>query len=256
MTSTRGGAPAPTGAGRAPGEWVHLLRAVFDESPVAILRATRTDDLVGAIVDANPAAGRLLGRTPSDLFVSDLHSALLDCCPLFFYYAETRTEIRIRRGDNSTRWVAAVVRPLTQAAGPDMVVVALHDHTEQRSVRDHLDRAARHDPLTGLINRGEILRRLAAIDPVHDGPQVAVVFLDLDGFKLVNDTRGHQAGDELLVAVAGRIAHAVRPEDSVARMGGDEFVILCPRLAEAAEARAIAEDFKSAPPRVTRPPPV
>ena len=72
-----------------------------------------------------------------------------------------------------------------------------------------------------------------------------MVFLDLDGFKLVNDTRGHQAGDELLVAVAGRIGHAVRPEDSVARLGGDEFVILCSRLAEAADARAIAERVRA-----------
>ena len=224
---------------------LHLLRAVFDESPVAILRAARTDDLVGAIVDANPAAGRLLGRTPAELIGSDLHAALEEGGPLRVEDTETRTEIRIRRGDDSTRWVAAVVRPLTQAAG--------RGHGRGRPARshraairpDHLDRAARHDPLTGLINRGEILRRLAAIDPVRDGPQVAVVFLDLDGFKLVNDTRGHQAGDELLVAVAGRIAHAVRPEDSVARLGGDEFVILCPRLAEAADARAIAERVRA-----------
>ncbi len=245
MTSTQGGAPAPTGTGPAPGGSLHLLRAVFDESPVAILRAARTDDLVGAIVDANPAAGRLLGRTPAELIGSDLHAALEEGGPLHVEDTETRTEIRIRRGDDSTRWVAAVVRPLTHAAGVDMVVVALHDHTEQRSIQDHLDQAARHDPLTGLINRGEILRRLAAIDPVRDGPQVAVVFLDLDGFKLVNDTRGHQAGDELLVAVAGRIAHVVRPEDTVARLGGDEFVILCPRLAEAADARAIAERVRA-----------
>jgi len=71
-----------------------------------------------------------------------------------------------------------------------MVVVALHDHTEQRAVHEHLDQTARHDPLTGLINRGEILRRLAAIDPFRGGPKVAAVFLDLDGFKLVNDARG------------------------------------------------------------------
>lgn len=245
MTSTGVGAPAPLGADGGPGERHHLLQAVFDESPVAILRARRTNNLVGAVVDANPAAGRLLGRAPSDLIGSDLHAALEDGGPLRVEDAETRTEVRIRRGDDSTRWVAAIVRPLSDAAGRDMVVVVLHDHTEQRSVQDDLDRAARHDPLTGLINRGEMLRRLADIDPASDGPQVAVVFLDLDGFKLVNDTRGHQVGDELLVAVAGRISHVVRPEDSVARLGGDEFVVLCPRLAEAADARAIAERVRA-----------
>ena len=108
MTSTDGGAPAPPATGRAPGGSLHLLRAVFHESPVAILRAARTDGLVGAIVDANPAAGRLLGRTPSDLIGSDLHAALEEGGPLRVEDAETRTEIRIRRGDDSTRWVAAV----------------------------------------------------------------------------------------------------------------------------------------------------
>ncbi len=118
-------------------------------------------------------------------------------------------------------------------------------HTAHKAVEARLDRAARHDPLTGLINRGELLRLLAAIDPHDDGPHVAVIFLDLDGFKLVNDTRGHQVGDELLVAVARRIRAAVRPEDSLARLGGDEFVVLCPRLAEPADARAVAERVRA-----------
>ena len=74
---------------------------------------------------------------------------------------------------------------------------------------------------------------------------MAVIFLDLDGFKLVNDTRGHQVGDELLVAVARRIRAAVRPEDSLARIGGDEFVVLCPRLADPQDVRAVAERVRA-----------
>jgi diguanylate cyclase (GGDEF)-like protein len=99
--------------------------------------------------------------------------------------------------------------------------------------------------LTGLINRGELLRQLAALDTESGGPHVGVIFLDLDGFKLVNDTRGHQVGDELLVAVARRIRAAVRPEDSLARIGGDEFVVLCPRLVDPQDVRAVAERVRA-----------
>lgn len=125
------------------------------------------------------------------------------------------------------------------------VLVVLHDITQHKAVEERLDRAARRDPLTGLINRAELVRLLASLDATRDGPHVAVVFLDLDGFKLVNDWRGHQVGDELLVAVARRIRAAVRPEDSLARIGGDEFVVVCPRLADPADAPAIAERIRA-----------
>ena len=126
-----------------------------------------------------------------------------------------------------------------------MQLVILHDITEQWATRARLDRAAREDPLTGLINRGELLRQVSELTDESGGPHVAVIFLDLDGFKMVNDTRGHQVGDELLIAVARRIRAAVRPEDSLARIGGDEFVVLCPRLAEPQDVRAIAERIRA-----------
>jgi len=130
-------------------------------------------------------------------------------------------------------------------SGHPLVLVVLHDVTEQWTTRARLDREAREDPLTGLINRGELLRQLAALDTESGGPHVGVIFLDLDGFKLVNDTRGHQVGDELLVAVARRIRAAVRPEDCLARIGGDEFVVLCPRLADPQDVRAVAERVRA-----------
>jgi diguanylate cyclase (GGDEF)-like protein len=112
-------------------------------------------------------------------------------------------------------------------------------------LRDTSDRAQRmvlHDPLTGLPNRVLFLERLdhAVRRSRRSGHTVAVLFADLDRFKLINDVYGHRAGDELLVAVAQRLAAVLRPGDTLARLAGDEFVILCEGLDTPARADAIA----------------
>jgi len=101
---------------------------------------------------------------------------------------------------------------------------------EMRQLHDTLSHRARHDTLTGLPNRAALTEVLAQVlDACRaGGHEVAVLFVDLDGFKLVNDSLGHQVGDELLVRAAERICSSVRPDDVVARLGGDEFVVLCP----------------------------
>ncbi len=100
--------------------------------------------------------------------------------------------------------------------------------TRQRALEDALTHQAFHDSLTGLPNRALFTERakLALSGQDRDGATIAVMLLDLDDFKIVNDTRGHSIGDELLVAVAGRVAAAMRPQDTAARFGGDEFAIL------------------------------
>ncbi|MFU8839226.1 MAG: putative bifunctional diguanylate cyclase/phosphodiesterase [Nitriliruptoraceae bacterium] len=100
---------------------------------------------------------------------------------------------------------------------------------ERQGVQEQLRRAAVHDPLTGLPNRRLILDRLAQglARSARDGGPVAVMFVDLDDFKRVNDDRGHQVGDEVLVAVARRLEGMVRDSDTVGRFAGDEFVLLC-----------------------------
>jgi diguanylate cyclase (GGDEF)-like protein len=113
-----------------------------------------------------------------------------------------------------------------------------------------LAHARQHDPLTGLPNRSLFLERTeAAVARWHRqentaGCQVAALFLDLDGFKPVNDTYGHAAGDALLKAVARRLVTATRPEDYVCRFGGDEFLVLCRGLRDESDAVAIAERIK------------
>jgi len=108
--------------------------------------------------------------------------------------------------------------------------------------------AALHDPLTGLPNRVLMLERLehAFQRGRRSGRTTAVFFLDLDEFKAVNDTYGHLIGDQLLVAVAGRLTEVLRPGDSLARLSGDEFVVLCEDLADSSEANEIAVRFDEA----------
>ena len=110
--------------------------------------------------------------------------------------------------------------------------------------REHdtaMRRAARRDPLTGLANRTGFWEVLEALERPGAEPRVAILFIDLDGFKGVNDAHGHRAGDLVLAEVAQRIAALLRPVDVVARLGGDEFAVLCPGLVDDAAAVAIAE---------------
>ena len=114
---------------------------------------------------------------------------------------------------------------------------------EMRALHDVLRHRARRDMLTGLPNRAALTEILDdALAARHSsGRQVAVLFIDLDGFKLVNDSLGHAAGDELLVLVATRIRGAVRDHNVVARLGGDEFVVVCTDIGDLATATAVAQ---------------
>jgi diguanylate cyclase (GGDEF)-like protein/PAS domain S-box-containing protein len=101
--------------------------------------------------------------------------------------------------------------------------------------------AARRDPLTGLPNRTEFWEVLESLDRPSAGPTVGVLYIDLDGFKDVNDAHGHRVGDQVLAEVAQRISGVLRPSETVARLGGDEFAVLCPDLADDQVAVAIAQ---------------
>ncbi|MGZ4759046.1 MAG: EAL domain-containing protein, partial [Acidimicrobiales bacterium] len=119
----------------------------------------------------------------------------------------------------------------------------LHDISERKAFEQRLAHQATHDPLTGLPNRSLLIDRLegALARARRHNRRVAVLFLDLDHFKVVNDSLGHGLGDRLLVAIAERLAVALRPGDTVARFGGDEFVVLCEDLVSQHDAITIAE---------------
>ncbi len=135
---------------------------------------------------------------------------------------------RLRHHDGSWRNVEASVENLLGDPAVDGIVLSLRDVTERTRLQDQLTFQAFHDPLTGLANRALFLdrveRRLARMRSSSGPP--AVLMLDLDDFKSVNDSMGHSAGDALLVAVAGRLRDCVRGGDTVARLGGDEFAIV------------------------------
>ena len=135
-----------------------------------------------------------------------------------------------------------------QGGGMTGVVVALNDVTETELMAQHLAHQANHDALTELPNRYLLHDRLshAIARAQRNGMRIAVLFLDLDQFKTVNDSLGHAAGDELLKAVAARLQDCVREEDSVARLGGDEFVIVLEHLRAEQTAVAVARKILGA----------
>ena len=128
------------------------------------------------------------------------------------------------------------------------VVLTLRDVTEQHQLEQELKHQAYHDALTGLPNRVLFADRAAdAIDHAHRTERVVgMLFVDLDDFKVVNDTMGHGSGDELLTAVAGRLAASVRPSDTAARLGGDEFALLIDDAPDTDAIEAFAERIVAA----------
>ena len=151
---------------------------------------------------------------------------------------------RARRRDGSIVWLETTLRAVRGPGGEaqEMVCVS-RDISERKSAELELAHRALHDGLTGLPNRTLFLDRLghALRRSRRRDRGVAVVFLDLDRFKVVNDSLGHKAGDRLLVDVAMRLSSALRPSDTLARFGGDEMTLLCEDVEDAADARVIAE---------------
>ena len=164
--------------------------------------------------------------------------------------AQFEHEYRIDDVRGGIRWVLCRGIAVRDEAGrPVRMAGSQTDISEQRRIRDSLAQAARHDALTDLPNRtlfGELLQRAIAQGARSASHSYAVLFIDLDGFKLVNDSLGHIVGDRFLVALAQRLQARLRPGDTLARLGGDEFAVLAENFGTPEDVCAIAERLQRA----------
>ncbi|MHA6799879.1 putative bifunctional diguanylate cyclase/phosphodiesterase [Bounagaea algeriensis] len=148
------------------------------------------------------------------------------------------TEVTVNRFDGNTVLIESVSVRIMWRGRPAYQVI-LRDITEQRAAEDQLRYQAEHDELTGLLNRTGVNDVLAELTGVQRR-QTALLFCDIDNFKRINDSLGHEAGDELLTTLAHRLVQEVPPECSVARISGDEFLVVCPGVGPGEELDRVA----------------
>lgn len=155
-----------------------------------------------------------------------------------------KVEYRVPAEDGTDRWILERGRVvLKDEQGLPLRIAGTHsDITERRGLEDHIRFQATHDYLTGLPNRYLFTDRFSRIlaHARRKGCRVTLFFIDMDNFKSVNDTYGHDAGDELLKEAAERMAKVFREMDTVCRLGGDEFTVILPETGDRAEVRRIA----------------
>ena len=234
-----------------------LLAAVLDQLHEGVVAT----DLTGIPTVVNQAA-KALHRLPRDARVSDIslaQIALWDAehspvAPADHPVSRVLSgehiagqPYSIYAEDGTVRHVVISGRPVVNAQGEQVAsALAYHDATQARATEGHLRDRALQDPLTGLANRQQLTERLSRLCDATTPMLIGICFIDLDGFKRVNDTLGHAVGDEVLRTVARRLLAELRPSDLLARLGGDEFVAVLTDTPDTCASAAIAERLRAA----------
>ena len=230
------------------------FRSAFDYAPIGIALVSTS----GSWLKVNHALSQILGYSENEFLVTDyqamLHPDDLGNTMIKIHELVTgkipsgQMEHRYIHKSGETVWASwSVSRASDTNASQPNLIFQIQDITDKKLAEEKLQYDARHDGLTGLPNRKFFMTQLesalkkSAQNPLH---KVSVLFIDLDRFKYVNDSLGHQIGDELLVGIAERLRDCVRPTDTVARLGGDEFTILVEGTYENQEVVRIAERIK------------
>jgi diguanylate cyclase (GGDEF)-like protein/PAS domain S-box-containing protein len=225
-------------------EQIKVLTSSLGEGVFAVDRDGRTWFM-------NPAAGEMLGLAPDDVIGHPLHERIggdLEQESAFLQRVlATGETVRnedalFARGDGSMLPVASTTAPVMRDGEVVGAVVTFRDVTERKAFELQLAHQAFHDTLTDLPNRALFLDRLHhAMARSRHARRHALLFIDVDRFKVVNDSLGHQVGDQLLTMVAARLRSCLRRGDTLARFGGDEFTVLMEDIDDSADAMAAAE---------------
>lgn len=230
------------------------FRSAFDYAPIGIALVSPS----GSWLKVNHALSQILGYSEQEFLVTDyqamIHPDDLGNTMIKIHELVSgkipacQMEHRYRNKSGETVWASWSVSTATDAkTSQPNLIFQIQDITDKKLAEEKLQYDATHDALTGLPNRKHFLQRLEnAVEEAISNPnhKVSVLFIDLDRFKYVNDSLGHQIGDELLVGIAERLRDCVRPTDTVARLGGDEFTILVEGRYEIQEVVRIAERIK------------
>ncbi|MDQ2077924.1 bifunctional diguanylate cyclase/phosphodiesterase [Marinimicrobium sp. ABcell2] len=230
---------------------VRVLSRAIEQSPVSVV----ITDPKGHIEYVNPRFEETTGYTSSEAMGRSLGFTLLDeesasamdeLWSTVSSGVEWRGEFCNVKRDGQLIWEAVNVSPLTDPQGTlTHYVVIKEDITVRRSYEEQLLRQAHYDHLTGLANRVLLMDRLtvALENAARTGQQTALLGIDLDHFKNVNDSLGHSVGDNLLKEAAQRLSSCIRGGDTLARMGGDEFVVVLPQITNLRDVHKIAENI-------------
>jgi len=230
-------------------EAVRRYSSIFEHATEGIFQTTPE----GRYLNTNPALASIYGHASPDDLIAHLH----DIPRQLYVLPERRAEFvrlmqeqgvvrnfesQVYRNDGSIIWISENARAVKNADGSvQFFEGTVVDITERRQHEAELEYQASHDSLTGLPNRSLLHDRIeqAIVRARRDSKRVAVVFVDLDHFKLINDSLGHHIGDRLLLEVANRLMTCIRSHDTVARQGGDEFVLVLTEQHDADETLTI-----------------